>query len=1322
MASNDEGTASPSKIDDGDGVAQTGSTNGHASSPSRPTSTSSEAAGGRLHDLLSIGEIESALPASTHASSNGEPTSGGSCLEARLPLILRWLSAAQPLANVASSETSKQDGKYASSLPNPDRTVPLLEDVAASHPNAENVELLVSALAPSVCKDTIGKLPPLSRRKTQTNSTDATSWNTENLDVALERLSTHGVYELHKRHQEQLHLPGKRQKIDSADGYIATHADGDDSDMESADKEQDMMKVEASTDSLSSFFARASSAANDSHEAALRSALRELVGLVKASLRSAITVCGPSLESGHVDTANAFFKETGFVTPGLSVQSDSLFAEKDSMMSSIGGGWSGLAVMLPILMHHSPVLRHEHVALTNECASITVYQNALCRAALPQTPNLIVHMAANCPSSIPCLLRGIINAYQLSEKYKQSQSIAANSSKGPEAQHSGASVPDIIRTSVESIQQIASLSQCEAYNAITMLKELNIMDELVLSLLIEHDSVGAVSFIVEKLSSSLEVIPRSSSTHGHPDTSGEDVHCRSRGFRRRKVKFECSLSLRQRMMTGETSVNPSLNEAKQCISNLQKVLVADKSLAERAKLCVSKCIASAVGYKQNGQGTLGAGFGEIALIVQAYALLVYCTGIVECETTIKIIGSLPSLMTTSEEDIPNASSSDGVYKLALCTAIIVSSKMPQDENESSVAKKACLECIQSLLSHPMSINGIIFASRLVGFIKANDVEGLGKLVLSIICATGVGGGRPLPEKHNASQLSHICRWLSSKMEDETLETIHRQGFTASSVMHDPIAVVEAMRRSNSQTSNNLDDLVKAILSDPIMCSEVISNQRAGEMVQEAVKMLTRRPSPHIPLILPLTLERLVLAIPWGKVGSKDDETNKLLSQFVMQLLYALAFLEDEPESPFVINPRSLPLKESLCFVSLSKQSGGKSDNVVEVKAILKESISKHCPDIIKSMETSSWRHTEKNYQHVTAPTPAMFCKAIQAHLRAACPTDPSGTRLEQMFTICSSTYPMSEVSVAVVGGILATKHSQPKFYSYIALCKDPLLLMKASASVWKCRGIRCVILRVLQNLLAANECISMKCSSERTALEYLSARDAVIVRCILFACQCGFVFESSDANTLNAHCEMSVNMIRLILSRRQGIVATLIKQGLSDQSVDWLVECVPESFVDAPMLLSLLSEKGLLTAPERLQVADASLRIAIVNSKGEAVADRLVNASLSVLVDLFQLAIGPVGVPVSILREENGEDATSICRNAMFRMLDALATINPKYSLNVKDSAIMAISRLVTYSNKHKSDLAGVTGAVASRRKALFNEIAEKCSKANKRLGCAIQI
>eukprot|EP01082_Thalassiosira_pseudonana_P004836 g4218.t1 g4218 contig15:582168-584897(+) len=856
MASNDEGTASPSKIDDGDGVAQTGSTNGHASSPSRPTSTSSEAAGGRLHDLLSIGEIESALPASTHASSNGEPTSGGSCLEARLPLILRWLSAAQPLANVASSETSKQDGKYASSLPNPDRTVPLLEDVAASHPNAENVELLVSALAPSVCKDTIGKLPPLSRRKTQTNSTDATSWNTENLDVALERLSTHGVYELHKRRHEQHHLPGKRQKIDSADGYIATHADGDDSDMESADKEQDMMKVEASTDSLSSFFARASSAANDSHEAALRSALRELVGLVKASLRSAITVCGPSLESGHVDTANAFFKETGFVTPGLSVQSDSLFAEKDSMMSSIGGGWSGLAVMLPILMHHSPVLRHEHVA------------NALCRAALPQTPNLIAHMAANCPSSIPCLLRGIINAYQLSEKYKQSQSIAANSSKGPEAQHSGASVPDIIRTSVESIQQIASLSQCEAFNAITMLKELNIMDELVLSLLIEHDSVGAVSFIVEKLSSSLEVIPRSSSTHGHPDTSGEDVHCRSRGFRRRKVKFECSLSLRQRMMTGETLVNPSLNEAKQCISNLQKVLVADKSLAERAKLCVSKCIASAVGYKQNGQGTLGAGFGEIALIVQAYALLVYCTGIVECETTIKIIGSLPSLMTTSEEVIPNASSSDGVYKLALCTAIIVSSKMPQDENESSVAKKACLECIQSLLSHPMSINGIIFASRLVGFIKANDVEGFGKLVLSIICATGVGGGRPLPEKHNASQLSHICRWLSSKMEDETLETIHRQGFTASSVMHDPIAVVEAMRRSNSQTSNNLDDLVKAILSDPIMCSEVISNQRAGEMVQEAVKMLTRRPSPHIPLILPLTLERLVLAIPWGKVGFK----------------------------------------------------------------------------------------------------------------------------------------------------------------------------------------------------------------------------------------------------------------------------------------------------------------------------------------------------------------------------------------------------------------------------------------------------------------------
>jgi hypothetical protein len=42
------------------------------------------------------------------------------------------------------------------------------------------------------------------------------------------------------------------------------------------------------------------------------------------------------------------------------------------------------------------------------------HQTALCQAAVPQTPILIRHMAANCPGvAVPLLLRGMIQAYIL---------------------------------------------------------------------------------------------------------------------------------------------------------------------------------------------------------------------------------------------------------------------------------------------------------------------------------------------------------------------------------------------------------------------------------------------------------------------------------------------------------------------------------------------------------------------------------------------------------------------------------------------------------------------------------------------------------------------------------------------------------------------------------------------------------------------------------------------------------------------------------------------------------------------------------------------
>ena len=57
--------------------------------------------------------------------------------------------------------------------------------------------------------------------------------------------------------------------------------------------------------------------------------------------------------------SNPFLRATGFATPGVTLRSDSLFAEKDEV-----SGWSRLSVMIPVLMQHAPILRHEHVAVS----------------------------------------------------------------------------------------------------------------------------------------------------------------------------------------------------------------------------------------------------------------------------------------------------------------------------------------------------------------------------------------------------------------------------------------------------------------------------------------------------------------------------------------------------------------------------------------------------------------------------------------------------------------------------------------------------------------------------------------------------------------------------------------------------------------------------------------------------------------------------------------------------------------------------------------------------------------------------------------------
>ena len=909
-------------------------------------------------------------------------------------------------------------------------------------------------------------------------------------------------------------------------------------------------------------------------------------------------------------------------------------------------------------------------------------------------------MAANNPSATRDLLRGCIIAYKLAEKFISSSTTATTTHADEGDMHTSnlSKAKDIIQISIKATERLSSLSPREALNIIRILREKNVMDGLVLSLLIRHDeSIAAASFIVEKLSSS-------SST---PDT---------------KTSPDITSPMFNANNTESDANSESAPTENISTSRLFKELENDKMLAENARRYISQRMIRLLETSKSKEGT---SLREGNLLIKAYTLLVYFIGIgagSSAGSGTKFVGdSIAAIGTvvdsaSSIQDQPTKSSKYNVYKLSICAAIATCCKYPpiSDSSKGSVmggpGVKACLECIPHLLLYPDSIESVIFSARVAGFIVDSDAKSLLELVIETILPEGNTTGCPMDE--DVSKMSNVCRWLSSKVELESLDAIHSRGMTTTSLVHDPIVVAETMRRSDTQ---NLNELAKKILLDPDICAKVIQHPHACILVQESVAMLVRRPEPHIPIVLPLTLERISQQLPWEEISISDGikkSTNHVFSQFVLQLLYALQFFDRQPLSPFAINPRLLPVKESLAFLDKSRQKYNTnmkaSCGFGMMSSALKKLTSKHCPDLLRvSMIEKDGLIIGR--KHIIKPM--LVYEAIRDCLNGDS-VDPSGLRAERMFVLSRSVYPSLEVDVAAVGAILSVHNSQPKFYSYVALCKDPLILLKASGSAWKLRGVRFILLQILNSLMSANECIVMQSSeTEAVAQDLLTSRDAIIVRCIVFACASGFIFgRGCEGGVIPRarHCKLCVSMIRSIISNRQGIIASLIKQGLPDQCMEWIVKFIPQSLSDAPIIITLLSDKGYLSATQRLNAASAGLQIAVAHSqRDDSIAKSLITAANSVLLDSFTLVVGPVGVPVSVLREENGQDVTNICRKAMFQMLKTLSAISPK-NTDLKNEACITLSKIAAMCKSENA-----IGGASSRRKALLKEIWEKCLQAN---------
>ncbi len=1269
----------------------------------------------QLHDLISIGEIQSAL--STSISSSIE-SGGDTSLGVRLPLLLRWLTAVQPL--VTSSPSSKLEETSGSHIvANANSVAPLLEDVAAAHHDAENIEVLVSSLAPAICKEVVGKLPPISRKKSdnaflsrqklvQQGQADCDAWDTNVLDKALDRLLKQ---EQHKRKREsEAVLDSKKQKSTSNDEYLEkmkTVIDVLEQDLKNDDEymgvEQEETKNGVEThgatngreDTLSSFFERAP---DDSHTSSLRRVLHELILLVKSSLNTNEEEGAASNtdEDGHKDSTQ--MRGSASKSPWISTKPDSILAETDTIISSSGVGGFGLPVLISALMHHAPILRYRHVAC------------ALCRATVPHSPKLIMHMAANCPAASTCLLRGCVDAFIAARKHLSS---LQSSSLGEEEDLDEQTV-NIIHTSVASAKALASLSRREACNVVRVLRESgsHVMSSLVTEILLDIDEAEAASYIVEILSNSL-----------NPSTNATSND--SKQARVQSITKSGPLPLKQRMIHNKQYVERKVQACNLQLDTSVAELMQDQTIAEAALSSVSRCI-----IQQSRTVEKQFCLGKTSLYVRAYALLTYFMNLEESssklgsifEDTISAIHILSQFVTQnfSGSGDQKESTMDEFYTLLLCATlfIIVQISASATVCNTEKAEKASLECLQHILLHPVSMNTTVVAARVASFVNELNTMHLMRFSLqSTVC-----GMIPVSDEKIAVK-SDICRWLTSRFESGQLELVQNKVMSIEYVLYDATVFIEKMAQNDAAQSNNgLDHIIQTILGDPDKCHKLVQQSKACDFIRGSAKWTCRKKRPHIPLVLPLELERLSRKL-WADVGSGKKVPSNFM-QFVLQLLYAFSFLEEDPASPFGINPRTFPLKESLHLLKQSDIAAGSSDGTSILYKTLKQYILHYCPDLIKKIERNQWLVLEDN--ETVSPqdcpvAPVKVCGAIKYCMQKGT-TDPSGVRAEKLFLASRSSYPSATVDIAAVGTILATASNryQPKIVSYVALCKDPLILLQARAAVWKCKGLRRVIIRVLCDLMSANESIIMKEStSQSAALRYLTARDSVIFRCVLFVCSSTSVL-SSNEETSSMHCEKCVGLLRSIASGRRGVIATLVKQGLPQSSVDFLVRFVPESFQDASELLSLLSEKDVVPLVERLVAASTALSICVANSsRGEMTAKILLSASLDTLVDGFHFMITPLGLPVSVFRdEENGQDITLLCKEATFHMITTLSKINPTSIL--RKDAIAYMTKIAKIC-KSENAAGGASGTAALKRKNLLKGIWDLCDSSCKSLGDSLR-
>jgi len=1322
---------------------------------------------GLFHDLIKLGEYREALilhenPINELNSKRGIQEHQARSEAIRLPLLLHLLSMAQPLSGIprllcsvndyikkesSDIEEAKEMEKTDLSLRysrDIDEIVLLLEQVVCKFPAAEELDRLYATL---VCPSIrwISKCVPIKRRNKNMKGFHRTSEKLKSdaggfYDTSsrlhsswdLEKLMTN--WENHKNQSSTITLPTTATK----------YQDRKDDRMEISEDEQDDLEMENHCESQTShaqkghfqiqsdaisevtrtsdiqslvrgnrMLSELLPAVNDSKSKNMKSSspyvteespstmtervLSDLVSMVVSSLglihpptrlssnlpRSEQQERDKNIMDTNVNGNNIHVHQTSEIA--LTLNPDSLFVEdsikyvsgKDNTLGFHHNNRSSddLSSTVIFLLHRAPVLRHNHVA------------NALCRSRSPQAPLIIERMVANCPTASQAILRGCLDAYHAVEL---------------DSSIDDTSHQEILNIVKNSLGAIAALSASEASHVISILHSSACMPDVMVGLMMKIDPVNALVTLIEELSPIIK-----DQLHSFHSTQSSRWERRMKK-KNRKVKRTFRRKIRrQRSFSALAQM-----EKKTCLAD---ALLADKNFSDKIrKFILLRMI-------DLGNGTHEA-WGESLILIQASALFIYHVGIgagssigsgsMFVEESMKAISALVQryddckvkLEAYSNNVIPGDPSiycGNDFVKFAICSCLIMCLKFPPivDSNNnhdtpSSAPVMACETCLSDLLSSRYTKLVELFSSSIRSFLSNHRPLELRALVLStLVNKEFVSSEGFVTMEHD--KFSRVCQWA---------KPIIKSTISVDKDLHKAMMILDTIGTNYERREiNEEDEFVKAsmVLFDLDNMSRISRMKRKNLVALCHVMTLYMTTNKSMSSICPirrLDLEVLARKV-FGVQQHPESSHEARRRQFLIRLLSALFILDQVPDSPYTIDPRELPIGEVL------KSFLNPTDYIWKCLICL---VSKHCPETIDQYYGTILMETTISFKKT--PSPSIIGNAIcdllaNSGANKNLVDNVTDSFVECMFIRSCSLFPRHDVFVEATKALLKSTKIRISFITYSALCKDPLILLKCSIKVWRCEGLRRIALYIMSGLLATNEVIIRKqVSHSDIAHEYLSSRDVLFTRCLIFLGS-GCIENLEEMKLDSIQCSMMIHILRYTVARRPGLITVIFRQGLPNAAIDWFVDCVPETLSDANFLMKTL-EINIPTGNYSVSVstAYAAIRIAIVQGTSRNdLAQKLSYSAFSVLVSSFyHILNGGMGLPVNVIREDKGYDKLKSCREIIFRVLSLMQRIQGD-CVGVRNEAKLALSKMAAICKKEN---AGTT------RKQELKEMWEAINKA----------